>query len=262
MNTKSAEAWLAWLYIGSMLLSVTSVVSLVTAWQHWAWTLDTCIGIDCGCILYGINTFNTFIGGDVKLCHFATYCLVPGIIIGLCLGGYHGYRCCVHKDLDSPKRMSRGRVYHDDSNLNNNGETVVVTVKRRAGFKQWIPIAFLTALICCLSLAHAVVITDGYYKTCNHYRRNLIQLLGSRASEIRVIHNRLPCGAIFDYMDYLQPDTNNWRRASEINTGFALQLAICASWFTFFAWFLACLINFSMARRRLHSIGEKFCYCC
>lgn len=117
MNTKNAETWLAMLYIGSVLLSVISIVSLVTAWQHWAWTLDTCIEFDCGCILYGINTFNTFIGGDVKLCHFASYCPVPGILIGLCLGGYHGYRCCIHKDLDKPKRINRGRVYRDDRYL-------------------------------------------------------------------------------------------------------------------------------------------------
>lgn len=77
-----------------------------------------------------------------------------------------------------------------------------------------------------------------------------------------MIHDRLPCGAIFDYMDYLQPDANNWRRASEINTGVALQLAVCASWFTYFAWFLACLINFGMARKRLRNTGEKFCFCC
>lgn len=78
----------------------------------------------------------------------------------------------------------------------------------------------------------------------------------------QVIHNRLSCGAIFDFMDYLHPDTNNWSRGSEINTGIALQLAISTSWLNFFAWLVACLINFIMARKRLHDLREKFCCCC
>jgi hypothetical protein len=74
---------------------------------------------------------------------------------------------------------------------NNVNNQVVVIMKRRATFKQWMPIAFLTTLICCLSLAHAVVITDGYYKTCEQYKRNLIQLLGSRGREVQVRINDL-----------------------------------------------------------------------
>lgn len=116
MTPRRAEYWLTILYVGSMVLSVVSVISLVTAWQHWAWTLDSCIEVDCGCILYGVNTFSTFLGGDVKLCHFGSYGLVPVIIISLCLGGYHGYRSCIHKDLDDPKRISR-KTYDDDRYL-------------------------------------------------------------------------------------------------------------------------------------------------
>lgn len=209
MNSKQAEIWLAVLYIGSMIFSVTSVISLVTTWQNWVVTLDGCIDVDCGCILYGINTFRTFLGGDEKLCHFAAYALTPIIIISLCLGAYHGYRCCIHKNLNEPKQINGGQMYNDDRCLffsflifiyiimhmffelnfscrrNHNGY-VVVHIKKRVTFKRWMPIGFLAALVCCLSLAHAVVITDGYYKTCEQYRRNLIQLLGSRGREILV----------------------------------------------------------------------------
>lgn len=259
MNSKQAETWLAVLYTGSMVLCVTSVVSLVTTWQNWKITLDGCIDVNCGCILYGISTFRTFLGGDEKLCHFAAYALAPIIVISLCLGAYHGYRCCIHKNLDEPKRINRGRVY-DDDRRNLNGHVVIHT-KNRATFKWWMPVGFLAAFVCCLSLAHAVVITDGYYKTCEQYRRNLIQLLGSGGRETLAIHNRLPCGAIFDFMDYLQPDRNHWRR-NEMNTTIALQLAICTSWFNFFAWLASCSINFIMARKKQRNIGEKFCCCC
>lgn len=64
-----------------------------------------------------------------------------------------------------------------------------MAVKKRVAFKLWMPIGFLAAFVCCLSLAHAVVITDGYYKTCEQYRRNLIQMLnsGTRESEVSIL---------------------------------------------------------------------------
>ncbi|XP_012286224.1 uncharacterized protein LOC105702872 [Orussus abietinus] len=258
MNTQ-AESILAFLYSASLVLSVTSAVSLVVAWQHWSWTLDVCINIDCGCILYGVNTFSTFMGGDAKLCHFGVSGLAPAAFFGLCLGGYHGYRVCIDKGPEEPRRASRAVVFHDRITR---GDVVVIGPKRRSPFKQWMSAAFLGALIGCLSLAHAVVLTDGYYKTCEQYKRNLVQLLGSRGREIQVIHNRLSCGAVLDFMDYLQPDANNWRRGDEINTGLALQLAIVASWFNFFAWAASVVVNAIMARRRVRDSGEKLCCFC
>ncbi|XP_066593999.1 uncharacterized protein [Prorops nasuta] len=261
MNCTQAELYLAILYIGSTVLSIISTVSLVVSWQHWVWTLDVCIDVNCGCILYGIKTFNTFMGGDIKICHFTSYGLVPITLFGLCFGCYHGYRRCFSTDLDEP-RIAAGARYRSSNTPSYNGQVVVVTPKRRKPFKQWMLAAFCAVLLSCLSLAHAVVMTDGFYKTCDQYRKNLRQLLGSSGREIQVIYNRLPCGSIFDFMDYLQPDANNWRRGDEINTGFALQLAIFCSWLNFFAWLLSGLINFIMARKRLNSLGEKLCCCC
>lgn len=117
MRPKQAERWLAILYSSSMVLSVVSIISMVTAWQHWSWTLDSCFSVDCGCILYGVNTFNTFLGGDVKLCHFGAYALIPVIVIGLCFGSYHGYRCCIYKNLDEPKRLNGVAARDDDRYL-------------------------------------------------------------------------------------------------------------------------------------------------
>lgn len=63
---------------------------------------------------------------------------------------------------------------------------VVVRSKRRIPYNLWIPVMFLTILLSCLSLAHAVVMTDGYYKSCNQYRKKLIQLLDSTGREAEV----------------------------------------------------------------------------
>ncbi|XP_017798104.1 PREDICTED: uncharacterized protein LOC108579162 [Habropoda laboriosa] len=266
MNEEQAERILSVLYISSAILSVTSLTCLVTVWQYWAWSLDVCISIDCGCILYGINTFSTFMGGDVKLCHFGVYGLIPAILIGLCFGGYHGYRCCIDRNLEEPVR-----IYEDVRRNLNIGDVapttatatttttitpaavptmLVIRPKRRTPYKQWIPGVFLTILLCCLSLAHAVVTTDGYYKTCEQYRKRLIQVLGSAGREAEVLHDRLSCGAIFDFMDYLQSDVSNWKHGKEIDTGFALRLAIISTWFNFLTWTFAFLLNVIMARKR------------
>ncbi|XP_076239336.1 uncharacterized protein LOC143182289 [Calliopsis andreniformis] len=248
MKEKRAEYILGILYASSAIFSVISLTSLATAWQYWSWILDVCINVDCGCILYGINTFSTFVGGDVKLCHFGVYGLIPAIVIGLCLGGYHGYRCCINRNLDKPVRV------HDDitRNLNTGQTTVMVRAKSRRPYKQWISGVFLAVLLCCLSLAHAVVVTDGYYKTCEQYKKRLIQVLSSTGREAEVIHNRLSCGAIFDFMDYLQSDVSSWNRSKKIDTGLALQLAIISTWFNFFIWIFAFLFNVIMVR-------NKFC---
>lgn len=118
MNGKRAEQILSVLYISCAILSVTSLTCLVTAWQYWAWTLDVCISVDCGCILYSINTFSIFMGGDIKFCHFGAYGLIPAILIGLCLGGYHGYRVCISKNLDTPVRIYDDISRYEEKDLN------------------------------------------------------------------------------------------------------------------------------------------------
>ncbi|XP_001602372.2 uncharacterized protein LOC100118396 isoform X2 [Nasonia vitripennis] len=259
MDPARAEAVLGVLYVASAATSLISAASLVVAWQHWAWTLDVCINFDCGCILYGVNTFSTFMGGDVKLCHYGSFGLIPAIIAGIGLGFYHGYRSCIPRSLSEPRALAVARHRHSRTSLD--GQVVVIGPRQRAPCKQWMPAAFIAVLICCLSLAHAVVLTDGYYKTCEQYRRNLVRLLNSTGQELQAIHNRLSCGAILDFMDYIQPDANNWRRSDAINTGLALQLAIVMSWLNFFSWVTIFLVNINMARQRFKSLNEKMCCC-
>lgn len=114
MKEEQAEQILSVLYISCAILSVTSLICLVTIWQYWTYTLDVCDSIDCGCILYSINTFTNFMGGDEKFCYFGIYGLIPTIVIGLCLGGYHGYRSCINRNLDAPVQ-----IYNDVNRYGN-----------------------------------------------------------------------------------------------------------------------------------------------
>lgn len=114
MKEEQAEQILSVLYISCAILSVTSLICLVTIWQYWTYILDVCDSIDCGCILYSINTFTSFMGGDEKFCHFGVYGLIPTIVIGLCLGGYHGYRNCINRNLNAPVQ-----IYNDVNRYGN-----------------------------------------------------------------------------------------------------------------------------------------------
>lgn len=105
MNPTRSENFLALSYITSFLLSTTSSILFIVVYQHWVWTLGHCVNPNncLNCILYGVNTFETFMGGDVKVCQFCSYALVPSIIISLALGIFHIYRRCMSNNLNSPK---------------------------------------------------------------------------------------------------------------------------------------------------------------
>ncbi|XP_074104917.1 uncharacterized protein LOC141531209 isoform X2 [Cotesia typhae] len=258
MNSAKAEKRLAILYSAAALLSVISFICIITTWQYWAWTLDSCFETDCNCIFYGVNAFSKLRGGDVKICHFATYAVIPSVLFSIGFGLYHGYRTCINKKLSEPKIIARRSVNFSSDEID--GNVVVVTPKSRSPCKHWTPTTFLAALITCLSLAHAIVITDGYYKTCEQYKKRIIHVLGSSGREAAV-HNRLSCSAIFDYMDYIEPDSNNWRRGDEMNTGLALLFALISIWSNFIIWIIIFIINFVMARQRHRNSSEKSCCC-
>ncbi|XP_031845144.1 uncharacterized protein LOC143174166 isoform X2 [Nomia melanderi] len=251
MEEKRIECALCVLYLLSAILSLTSLTSFVTVWQHWTRTLNVCISIDCGCILYSINTFSTFMGGDVKLCQFGAYGSIPAILIGLCLGGYHAYRCCIHRNLDKPVQVQDNASRNLQSDVDRVPVTVVARPKRRSRYKHWIPVVFLATLFSCLLLAHAIVMTDGYYKTCEQFRKRIIQEHRSVGGEAEMIHNRFSCGAIFDFMDFAQVTEDNWIRGKQIDTGAALRLAVVSAWLSFFVWTLVFLLSVSMVRQKL-----------
>lgn len=156
-------------------------------------------------------------------------------------------------------------------------------------YQRWMPFVCLAILLSCLSLSHAILLTDGFHKSCEYYRIEVIQVLGSTGREaqvcldntlawkslsssffhfrifdpsllhnyfifsffLQVIRNRLSCGAIFDFIDYLQPSNTTWERAKPPDTGVVLQLAIATTWYNFISWMIAFMLYYIMARRKL-----------
>ncbi|XP_014238111.1 uncharacterized protein LOC106659882 [Trichogramma pretiosum] len=246
-TSKQAEKILYILYSFCAIASIISMVSLIVPWQHWAFTLAVSSPSveNCECILNGVATFNTFMGGNVRACHFGAYGLLPCIVFSTIMASYHGYRSCISRTLSPPRTVTLQRIYRG-SKTNLDDQIFNVAPKQRYLFGHWMSMSIATLFLCVLAFCHTVVITDGYFKTCSQYRNNLGKLLHSTGEEMKVIRNRLSCGAIFDYMDYIQPDANNWRRAESINTGLALQLSITTSSINFILLIIICSINFYM----------------
>lgn len=262
MDNYSTERTLAFLYFLSAILSIIEFTALLTPWLHWSEILDTCPQYRCNCILYGSSGFSFFSGGKNVLCRFATYASLPVILISSGFTVYHGYRSCILSRRNKRNQNSgyrRGRTREEGEQTENN-----------LGGKLWYLWTGLSILVVILLFSNAVIVTDGYYKTCDQYRRTLVKSLVATGNSAKVIYDRLQCGAVFDFMDYMEPFTRpffvkdesrlrptdprrDFYRGQMINTGATLQLAIVCLWFNFATWLIVSII---------YCIIVKWCKCC
>lgn len=114
----------------------------------------------------------------------------------------------------------------------------------------WIIVSTFSLFFAAYMLAHFAMFADGFLYSCKQYRRELIKLLNLTGTAVGVVHGRLTCNAVFDFMDYLQPVVRNIERGSYVNTAFALIVGIIASFFSTTALALASAINIKFARKQ------------
>lgn len=112
----------------------------------------------------------------------------------------------------------------------------------------WITSTVFTIIFTIYSIVHFGIYVDGYYQTCNQYRRTLERHLGIHGSALPVIYNRLSCQGVFDFMDYMQLDTGNAYRNGIINTGLSLIIGISTSAIASFSFLLASILNVKLSR--------------
>ncbi|PSN48424.1 hypothetical protein C0J52_08628 [Blattella germanica] len=261
MGLYERERQLSILAGASACLCIISITCSGVPWGHWKEVLDTCMTASCECILYGTQYFREFAGGNTSVCYFTTLAPVPVLIIAVFLAGYHGYRVCMYG-----RRMER--------RPRRNGDVAVVQrdeEDRSPGFVWLILLVVIASSVCILLIIASVILTDGYYATCSEYRRGLsrnTQVTGLMAA---AINGRLTCGAIYDFMDYLEPvhrpfirkEYVNYNRPHEekdserggfINTGHSLQTAIGTYWINSCTWIVIIilygLIAFSKCRSK------------
>lgn len=115
--------------------------------------------------------------------------------------------------------------------------------------KFWIVISCFSTFFTLYALIHFSIYFDGFLTTCRQYRIVLQKMLSITGSALPVIHSRLQCQAIYDFMDYLQPDPIDSYRNGFINTGLDLILGIFASCVSFVAFGVSSFINIRFTRR-------------
>lgn len=146
------------------------------------------------------------------------------------------------------------------------GEVAVITPSA-AGDPGWICWTVLAILVCCIGiiiLTCAIFLTDGYYSTCLQYRKGLSKNSQTSGQMAAAISIRLSCGAIFDFMDYLEPVTRPYQRKDDvnynypheekdyqrgpfINTGASLQIALTSAWIKCAVWLAILVFNSLLA---------------
>jgi hypothetical protein len=92
--------------------------------------------------------------------------------------------------------------------------------------------AILAATMAIYMFIHAVILSDGYAKTCKQYRNELVKYTHASGPMVAVFQGRLSCPAVFDFMDYLHPDVNFDRRRDakdRIDTSAALTIALVST---------------------------------
>ncbi|XP_028164563.1 uncharacterized protein LOC114355753 [Ostrinia furnacalis] len=245
MNQYATERRLTWLYGLLALFLTVSVVCLAIPYNHWRITLDTCPSIalennNCGCILFGVSTSQYFNGGHSSSCLYAIFAPLPIIVYAIIMALFHMYRVCINNV----------GMYEDEKSTTVEeieGESIVATSRARISHHNdaviycWIPTSCIAAIFFIYNLGHASFITAGFMRTCTQYRGYIARELRATGDHVSVIHFRLSCQAIFDFMDYLQKDAPNSRRGDFINTGVSLQLALVMSWCAVALWLLVAI---------------------
>uniref|UniRef100_A0A1B6KZV4 Uncharacterized protein n=1 Tax=Graphocephala atropunctata TaxID=36148 RepID=A0A1B6KZV4_9HEMI len=211
------------LYIVAFVCGLVSSASLAIPWLYWDPTLDSCIDINCGCILYTVVTFSSLVGGAGWLCRFAVFVQLPVLLWATCAALYHAYRIWIPA---KPPARRRTVTFHEDG-------TRKPAVWRRTPPRYYV--LSVVALVVTVSLfAQAWNITAGYYATCRTYRQSVSQMLNANGNLAELVFERMSCGSILDFLDYLQPDPpllpERYRRTYTIHSAYYLQIALVSSW--------------------------------
>ncbi|XP_056630204.1 uncharacterized protein LOC130902770 [Diorhabda carinulata] len=248
MDQLSAEKRLSLAYLLVIAAGAASSISTGVAWSHWYRTLDQCVGRNCSCIIYGTHTMQYFLGGGQAPCIWVTFGPLIYLFFTIGLICFHGYR--VLFTTKSPSgRSTRTMLAKLDTGESVQIEAISQETTSHLPTAYWIIVSTITSFFTIYSLIHFIIYLDGYYHTCNQYRSTLERLLSLHGSALPVIHQRLSCSGIFDFMDYMQTDSGNAYRDGIINTGACLIIGIVSSFFSWTAFLSTSVINIMVARR-------------
>lgn len=162
------------------------------------------------------------------------------------LGLFHVFRVCFNNKGKPRKGTTTVRQ--------RSGDIIVMTTEAELAEDDispyyWTPVAVIAGFFTIYTLVHAIMLTDGFFKTCKQYRYELVKHIQAGGPMVGVLQSRLSCGAVLDFMDYLHPNVSFERRRDDrINTSLALIIAIICSWLCVAGWIGILVVNVMRSR--------------
>ncbi|KAL5237923.1 hypothetical protein ACI65C_005333 [Semiaphis heraclei] len=234
---------------GALVASTAAACCFMAVWSYWYYELDAdCVQArDCKCLLFGTSfAGGGFVGGDRFACQYVAYSLLAsaglatytsvyyGCTLLLCAG--HSHRRHQHHRPVSTVAETRpqdGTTGCSSPQIRINGLTIFL--------------AIILAVMALNMFIASIVLTNGYISTCLQYVHRVKSFLMVSGNMVELITNRMSCGAIYDFMDYLQPPSRQVTyelihrhktnpRDSVINTSALLIISIVLSWLSTLIW--------------------------
>ncbi|KAL7018992.1 hypothetical protein ACKWTF_010974 [Chironomus riparius] len=193
MNPYKSERALAYLYVIGCLSSLLTVICTSILWLHWRVVLNTCAGNfqtypsyyderDCGCFLYASDTLSYFVGSSVGWCYFGAFGLILPLTFFFMLGCFHVFRVCFRNE-------GRPRDTKFEHSQRSN-EVMHLTIEQELGEGNpisptyWMPTTVIASLMFIYSLIHAIILTDGFWKTCKQYRSRIVKYTNAQGGQM------------------------------------------------------------------------------
>ncbi|XP_026816662.1 uncharacterized protein LOC113556108 [Rhopalosiphum maidis] len=231
---------------GALAASVAAACCFLTVWSYWYYELDAdCTQArDCKCLLFGTSfAGGGFVGGDRFACLYVTYSLLASAGLAACACVYYGCRA-----LLCPGRGRRRHPHHRPvrrSAAETGPEDGTSSQIQISGLTMCF--AIILAVMALNMFIASIVLSNGYISTCLQYVHRVKSFLMVSGNMVELISNRMSCGTIYDFMDYLQPPSRQVTyelihrrktnpRDSVINTSALLIISIILSWLNTLIW--------------------------
>lgn len=240
---------------GALVASTAAACCFLSVWSYWYYELDAdCVQArDCKCLLFGTSfAGGGFVGGDRFACQYVAYSLLAsaGLAVYMCV--HYGCRL-----LLCPGHGHRRRPHHQHHRHHRPVRTVAETRPEDGTTGCNSPQVQIDSLTICLAIIFAamalnmfiasIVLSNGYISTCLQYVHRVKSFLMVSGNMVELITNRMSCGTIYDFMDYLQPPSRQVTyelihrhkanpRDSVINTSALLIVSIVLSWLNTLIW--------------------------
>ncbi|XP_003244943.1 uncharacterized protein LOC100573900 isoform X1 [Acyrthosiphon pisum] len=230
---------------GALVASIAAACCFLAVWSYWYYELDAdCVQArDCKCLLFGTSfAGGGFVGGDLFACQYVAYSLMASAGLAAYTSVYYGCRLLLCAGHGRGRHQHHRPVRPVAESRPEDGTSPQIQINGLT-----ICLAIILAVMALNMFIASIVLSNGYISTCLQYVHRVKSYLMVSGNMVELITNRMSCGTIYDFMDYLQPPSRQVTyelihrhktnpRDSVINTSALLIISIVLSWLNTFIW--------------------------